>query len=366
MTERELVSRDGRTGTSPVFVRHPASLDQRSPRRSTLARGLQYRMAEKRGLRSSWALPESAPLARSRDGAKQRRNHGARKRPVSGQGEMQLRSGTCLEREQADERPFFIEQTAAARSRIERGRGADHLAAIVSVEPFHDSLANGEIAAAGKADGDNVFAGTQRLRSANRHGRQIQIGHANQAEVVRQAAGLYRSDPVFGAMRDFDDLGFACDVAGGRQEVSGDDHPGAEALGTVGGDRPDLDQAVREVVRAQVSRRYARRRGDEPQQRNKRSRETLELGHEHGDSRKRATGLLHRLGTQDLSISYCSARHMAVACARPRSVRQPSRKADAAPEKGECVIAALLGGMGVSPRSAGRRRRIRRCSMPGL
>src|SRR2546429_9238600 len=78
-----------------------------------LTRRLQHRVAEERRLRCSWTLPERAPYARSSNGAEQRRDHAARKRPVGGQGEMELRARTRLERKYADERSIFVEQAAA-------------------------------------------------------------------------------------------------------------------------------------------------------------------------------------------------------------------------------------------------------------
>ena len=73
-------------------------------------------------------MPLDAPRRRSAGfkppKAKQPRDYRAGEGAVRAQSEMELRAGTCLEREQADERSFFVEQATATRTRIERGRGA--------------------------------------------------------------------------------------------------------------------------------------------------------------------------------------------------------------------------------------------------
>ena len=288
-------------------------------RASALARCLQHRVTEEGWLSCSWAFPKRAALCRNRDRAQQRRDHRARKDPIRGQGEMELRAGTCLEGEQTNERSFFIEQAATTRTRFERGRSADDVAAVVSIQSFDDSIAKGEIASAGKAGGDNAFPGPQRLRRTNGNRGQPKLADADEAEIVCQAAGLDRGDPALATVRDFDGPGFARDMAGGRQQVGRDDHARAEALRAVGGDGADLHQAVREVVGAKGTGRYAGdRRGKDAQQPSQGSPRTLRMSHEYGHSRNQAMSSPTALGDPQPPANYLVDKGYG----RPRQARE--------------------------------------------
>ena len=307
---------------------------------------LQHRMAEEWRLRSSRLLPEGVPLGRSRNGAKQRRNHGPGESPVGGQGEMQLRARACPEREEADERAFVVEQTAAARPRIERRRRADDIAAIVTIEPFHDAVVNREIASTGKAGGDDAFPAAQRFRCADRSGRELQIGNADQAEVMRRAAGLDHSDPPLAFMRDFDGLCLARDVTSGRHQIVRDYYARAEALGTVRGDCAYLDEAVREVVCPQRPGRNARRRSDEAGQRNKALRKKLPVGHEDRDCRKCTTDFVASCWGRESFAKLLCDKGYSRCVARPCNVALGHREESSLHQnRARSLTAALLGRM---------------------
>src|SRR5206468_1358464 len=106
-------------------------------------------------------------------------------------------------------RSFFIEQAAAARTRIECGGSTDHLAAIVRIEPFHGSVVDSEIVPPREARGDDALPKLQRLRRANRNGGQVEPGDADETKVVHRAARLDGGRPARGAVRDLDSSRFA-------------------------------------------------------------------------------------------------------------------------------------------------------------
>src|SRR5258706_1590383 len=279
----------GPADASAGMARISVAPDRRSRNRSALTCCLQHRVAEERWLRSSWLLPEGAALCRNCDGAKLQRDHAAGERPVRGQGEMEPRARACLEREQADQNSFFVEQTAAARTRIERRRGAYHFAAVVWVEPFNHSVANRELASAWKACSDNAFSNLQRLRTSNCDRGQIEVGDADKTKVVRRAARLDRRSPARSAARDVDAFGFASDMASGRDQVGRDDDARSPTLRAIGSNCTDSDHTVCEVTSLQRSGQDAGDRGhNEPRQRHQRSRRTVHVNHERGHCRKHA------------------------------------------------------------------------------
>ena len=305
--------------------------------RSALTRCLKDRVTEEGWLRCSRALPKGAALGGNRDSAKKRRNHAAGQRPIGGQGEIQLRARARPEGEEASERAFRVEQPATTGARIEGGRGPDYLAAIVGIEAFHDAVADREIASAGKTDRSDTFSDLQRRGTTDRDRRQIKVGHAHEAKIVNQAAGLNGGAPTPVAVADLDRLRFARDVTGSGEQVGCDDHSRPIAHGAVCGDRANLDETVSEVARAQWATQNAcQQSGDERWQPNRETPMTSDASHGRRYCRKQAID--DRGGTSGPRslLTHCSARENPAGSAG-RGQRQRDKRATPCTKNGRAA-----------------------------
>ena len=192
---------------------------------------------------------------------------------------MESRARARLKRKESNQRAFFVEQTATTLSCIERRRRANHVAAVVSIQPIDNAIACREIVSGWIPDGDHPFPDAQRFGSADWNSGQVQPGDADQTEVVYQTAGFNRSAALFTAMNDFDHLCVAHHVARGGNNIGRDDHTRAETSGTVGRGDSDLDQALPEVACLRRTYWYGCR-GSNPKQRGKKSRQMMSKSHE--------------------------------------------------------------------------------------
>src|SRR5258706_1426631 len=174
--------------------------------------------------------------------------------PIGRQREMEVFAFSSLEGEQADEMSGFVQQASAACAGGEGGRSADHISLFIGVQPAHHTAGKYEIASTGKTNRCHRFGQLDFSRAANLYSGKIQTGNMQETEVVRKAAYLRFGNPTSIAVRHFDTLGIASDMASRCQCLRGDDDRRSKRYVLSGCDGAQFDHAVSKTCSANETR----------------------------------------------------------------------------------------------------------------